>query len=95
MGYRSGWKSGCILCSRGCIYSTCKNGAVRNMTKSSGAHDRDAAWSPNGKYIAYISDASGEDEIYLLQADGTLPAVQLTKMETIINTAFDGHLTAK
>ncbi|MBK7358987.1 MAG: PD40 domain-containing protein [Saprospiraceae bacterium] len=69
-----------VFCARGDVFTIpAKNGAVRNMTKSSGAHDRDAAWSPNGKYIAYISDASGEDEIYLLQADGTLPAVQLTK----------------
>ncbi|MFZ1423544.1 MAG: S41 family peptidase [Saprospiraceae bacterium] len=69
-----------VFSARGDIFTVpAKNGVIRNLTKSSGAHDRDPAWSPNGKYIAYISDASGEDEVYLLQADGTQEAVQLTK----------------
>ncbi|MGB3083412.1 MAG: hypothetical protein WBB21_01750, partial [Saprospiraceae bacterium] len=67
-----------VFSARGDIFTVpAKNGVIRNLTKSSGAHDRDPAWSPNGKYIAYISDASGEDEVYLLQADGTQEAVQL------------------
>ena len=46
---------------------------------SSGVHDRDVAWSPDGKYIAFISDKTGEDEIYIIKQDGTEPPVQLTK----------------
>ena len=67
-----------VFSARGDIFTVpAKNGVIRNLTKSSGAHDRDPAWSPNGKYIAYISDASGEDEVYLLQADGTQEACLL------------------
>lgn len=55
-----------------------KSGITYNLTKSSGAHDRDAEWSPDGKYIAYISDKSGEYEIYIQKPDLTEEAIQLT-----------------
>ena len=55
-----------------------KSGITYNITKSSGAHDRNAEWSPDGKYIAYISDKSGEYEIYMQKADLTEEVVQLT-----------------
>ncbi len=49
-----------------------KNGETRNLTKSSGIRERHPQWSPDGKSIAYISDATGEYEIYTMpQAGGT------------------------
>ncbi|MDX1476175.1 MAG: PDZ domain-containing protein [Saprospiraceae bacterium] len=56
-----------------------KEGYVINMTQSSGAFDREPAWSPDGKQIAYWSDRSGENEIWLQPADGKSAAKQLTK----------------
>lgn len=56
-----------------------KNGATRNLTNTSGVHERSSKWSPDGKWIAYISDASGEDEIYFLSQDGKSEPIQLTK----------------
>ena len=53
-------------------------GFVRNFTHSSNAHERAPAWSHDGKTIAFISDKTGEEQIYLQDAKGEKPAVQLT-----------------
>jgi tricorn protease len=42
-----------------------EKGAIRNLTDSPGVHERDAVWSPDGKWIAYFSDRSGDFELYL------------------------------
>ena len=55
-----------------------QEGYVMNLTKSSGAFDRNPAWSPNGKQVAFWSDRSGEFEIYLQPADGSSEAQALT-----------------
>jgi tricorn protease len=43
---------------------------TRNLTGTSGVNERFAVWSPDGRYFAYISDVSGEEEIYIQAADG-------------------------
>ncbi len=66
--------------ARGDIWSVPgKTGITRNLTESSGFHDRNAKWSPNGKYVAFISDMSGEDEIYIIAQDGSSKPEQITK----------------
>src|SRR5205085_12141680 len=51
--------------ARGDIFTVpAKEGNTRNLTHSSNAHDKYATWSPDAKWIAYVSDQSGEDEIY-------------------------------
>lgn len=68
-----------VFGARGDVFTVpAKTGITRNLTESNGAHDRDVAWSPNGKYIAYISDRNGEDEIYIQKPDGSEAAIQLT-----------------
>jgi len=65
--------------ARGDVFTApAKDGAVRNLTQTNGVHERDAVWSPNGKSIAYFSDASGEFEIYVCAQDGKSSPVQLT-----------------
>jgi tricorn protease len=56
-----------------------KDGITRNLSKSPGVHERAVVWSPDGKYLAYISDVSGEDEIYIRTQDGIEAPVQLTQ----------------
>ena len=56
-----------------------KDGATRNLSLKAGVHERDAVWSPDGKLIAYVSDESGENELYVRPQDGSGAPVQLTK----------------
>lgn len=45
-------------------------GDPRNLTNSVAANDRSPVWSPDGKQIAYFSDASGEYALYIASQDG-------------------------
>ncbi len=67
------------IVARGDVFSVpVEHGITRNLTHSSNAHDREAAWSSDGKRLAYISDRSGEEELYVQAQDGTAPAQPLT-----------------
>ncbi|MDP4282488.1 MAG: PDZ domain-containing protein [Bacteroidota bacterium] len=56
-----------------------KTGITKNLTQTSGIHERNVNWSPDGKYIAFISDKTGEDEIYIMNQDGNSEPQQITK----------------
>ncbi len=65
--------------ARGEIFTVpAKHGNTRNLTNNPGIHERASKWSPDGKWIAYISDVSGEDEIYILPKDGSGSPQQMT-----------------
>ena len=68
-----------VFSARGDIFTVpAEKGITRNLTQSSDAHDRSAVWSPDGRYIAYLSDKSGEYEIYIQAQDGSSEPVKLT-----------------
>jgi tricorn protease len=47
-----------------------EHGDIRNLTNTVNAAERDPAWSPDGKWIAYFSDESGEYALHLRRQDG-------------------------
>ncbi len=69
-----------LFVARGDIFTApMEKGATRNLTNSSNAHDKWGRWSPDGSKIAFISDMDGEDEVYLINQDGSSKPEQLTK----------------
>ena len=76
-----------VVTARGEVFDVpVGKGVTRNLTRSSNSNDRGAVWSPDGKFIAWIGDATGETEVYLYDVkDGTTR--QLTKNnDTYIRT---------
>jgi len=59
-----------------------EEGDIRQITDSP-ARDRAVAYSPDGKWIAYISDASGREELYVTATDGMGTAQQLTDINAL------------
>jgi tricorn protease len=69
-----------ILEARGDLFSVpARDGQTRALTDTQGVRERAPAWSPDGRRVAYLSDATGEYEIWARAADGSSEAKQLTK----------------
>jgi len=72
-----------VFVARGDVFTVPeKKGNTRNLSNSSASKEKNAVWSPNGKWIAYISDKTGEDELYIIPQDGKGKEIKVTK---------DGH----
>ncbi len=57
---------------------TDKGDAV-NLTRTNDSREKNAAWSPDGRWIALVSDRTGEEQIYLVDQRGENEWKQLTK----------------
>lgn len=68
-----------LIVARGEVFTVpAEDGITRNITQNSGAHDKNAVWSPDGRQLAYLSDESGEYELYVVDAKGEKSAIKLT-----------------
>ena len=69
-----------LIDARGDVFSVpAENGSTINLTNTQGIREIYPSWSPNGRYISYASDESGEYEIYLLENKENAKPKQLTK----------------
>jgi tricorn protease len=60
-----------VFAARGDLFTVpAKEGATRNLTRTPGIREKHVAWSPDGRWIAFVSDRTGEDEIYITPQDG-------------------------
>jgi tricorn protease len=63
-----------VVEARGEIFTIpAEKGDIRNLTNSSVSAERDPAWSPDGKFVSYFSDKSGEYRLYIEAQDGLTP----------------------
>ncbi len=63
-----------VVEARGEIFTIpAEKGDVRNLTNSAGSAEREPAWSPDGKYVSYFSDKSGEYTLVIEEQDGIKP----------------------
>jgi tricorn protease len=68
-----------VFGARGDVFTVpAKDGSVRNLTRTPGIREKSLSWSPNGRWIAYVSDRTGEDEIYITPHDGMGKEQQVT-----------------
>ncbi len=59
-----------VIEARGDLYSLpAKEGVTRAITSTNAIAERDPSWSPDGKWIAFFSDESGENELWVRPSD--------------------------
>jgi len=68
--------------ARGEIFTVpAEKGDARDLTNSSSSAERDPAWSPDGRFVSYFSDKSGEYKLYIAPQDGITPPREITLPE--------------
>jgi len=68
-----------VFRARGDIFTVpAKEGNIRNLTNRSGSNEMYPRWSPDGKWVVYLSDITGEEEFYITSHDGK-EVIQLTE----------------
>jgi tricorn protease len=69
-----------VFAARGDLFTVpAEKGDPRLLLGTPGARERDPAWSPDGRWIAYLSDQTGEYEIWVTGSDGRTPPRQVTR----------------
>lgn len=72
-----------LLEARGDIFSMpAENGFVKNITRTTNANERYPSWSPDGNTIAYWSDQSGENELWLSTPGSDAAPKKITNYNT-------------
>ena len=59
-----------------------EEGDLKQLTDGA-ARDRNVSYSPDGKWISYISDQSGREELWVVPVDGSAPAQQITDIDAL------------
>jgi tricorn protease len=78
-----------VVTTRGEVFDVpATSGVTRNISRTPGANERSAKWSPDGGHIAWISDSTGETELWIATAESG-EGVQYTKGNDTYITTFE------
>lgn len=78
-GYLSPTGKRVVISGRGDIFTVPKEqGAVVNITKSPGIREKYPTWSPDAKWLAFVSDETDENEIYIAEPSNTGKQIRIT-----------------
>ncbi len=84
-----------VFAARGDVFTVpAKDGPTRNLTRTPGIREQKVSWSPDGRWIAFVSDRTGEDEIYITPQDG-MGNVELGKVSGEKDKEKDKEAAAK
>lgn len=61
-----------------------EEGDLKQITDGA-ARDRNVSYSPDGKWLSYVSDQSGREELFVVPVDGSAPATQITDIDALKN----------
>jgi tricorn protease len=73
-----------VFGARGEIFTVpAENGNIRNISQTPAHRERGVTWSPDGKWITYFSDASGNYDLYLMPSDRSAESVRLVTGDAV------------
>jgi len=73
-----------VFAARGEVFSVpAEKGQIRNVTQSPSSREIQVSWSPDGRWLAYMSDQSGEYELYVTAQDGSGEPRRITTDGTV------------
>jgi len=76
-----------VFDARGDIFTVpAEKGVTANLTRTQGIREMYPTWSPDGQWIAFISDETGDYEIYLLDPKKEKKTIQLTQNHSVWKT---------
>jgi len=73
-----------VFGARGEVFTVpAENGNIRDLSESPSARERGVGWSPDGKWISYFSDASGDYDLYVMPSDRSSEPVRLATGDAV------------
>ncbi|MCJ7630346.1 MAG: PDZ domain-containing protein [Longimicrobiales bacterium] len=73
-----------VFGARGEVFTVpAENGNIRNLSETPSFRERGVGWSPDGKWISYFSDASGDYDLYVMPSDRSAEPTRLVPGDAV------------
>jgi len=73
-----------VFTARGELFTVpAENGNIRNISETPASRERGVTWSPDGKWISFFSDVSGNYDLYVMPSDRSAEPRRLMMGEAV------------